>query len=170
MKCPEPHILEEYLDGDLVETHRREVEDHLAVCSACRTLVESERALAAGLRESLPLAAPPGFHDRVTAALAPARAPSLLPDWLWALGLGLVVALAGLALGRFGASIWPEFSRSLEAFLPDLGRLVRDLNQVLPGGDWLTQLPGGYFFVLNFLAAGVVLAWGLWQMVKALRR
>ncbi len=70
-----------YLDGRASQAERREVEDHLAACTACRTRAEEFRRLWNVLDE-VPMEEPlPTFDARVRARIAaePAR-PSV---WSW---------------------------------------------------------------------------------------
>jgi len=60
-----PERLDAYVDGELDEAARREVQRHLAACKHCRSEVEALRALKAMLRESAPWLAPADVRRQV---------------------------------------------------------------------------------------------------------
>jgi hypothetical protein len=53
MGCPEPLTLSRHADGDLDGAEARQVTRHVAGCATCRTTVEAEAALGAGLARSV---------------------------------------------------------------------------------------------------------------------
>jgi anti-sigma factor RsiW len=64
-----------YLDDELREQERVEVEDHLQSCACCRGLCEAERQFLAGIRQAAPLhTAPPQLRQRVADMLGDAPA------------------------------------------------------------------------------------------------
>jgi len=103
-------LLAGYVDGDLGERERAEVDAHLATCERCRADVRSAR-LAKDRMASVPAAeAPPGLHDEILDAVrrAPHEAPvvevfgarprrsSKPAAWL-----GAVAAAAAILIGVF---------------------------------------------------------------------
>ena len=55
----------DYLDRNLDDGHRHEMETHLSVCRSCYSRVEFERHLQRNLRETGEQAAPRSLHERV---------------------------------------------------------------------------------------------------------
>lgn len=124
------------------------------------------------LRNQARQKAPYGFRERVIAALGSQTAPGAYPDWLWALGLGLVVAVVGFLVGQIGKDLISTVFRKLAglSLRPELSKSAEALR-ALPGLDWLSQLStANSVLVVNLAVAGIILCWGLWQVVKALRR
>jgi anti-sigma factor RsiW len=102
MKCEEVHrLLDIYLDGELDFTQRLEVEQHLAGCPSCRSLIEEHREFRTffvanvGTYES-----PPRLEAKVRAALrqeqAKARFSLFLQPWIYATAIVLVAAFVAL--------------------------------------------------------------------------
>lgn len=74
-----------YLEGSLSEKERREVEEHLSLCSACRaSLRQWERCLIL-LRSAPRLSAPPGLWEKVRRAYKhrEERRFYLKARWMW---------------------------------------------------------------------------------------
>ena len=98
-----------FVDGELPDTDRRTIEEHLRVCPPCHSCVEAERQVHDLIRTRLPVlnkaAAPDALHARcwqiarlepeLDGRAAPARAP--LPRRLapYALAASLVVVVGG---------------------------------------------------------------------------
>lgn len=84
-----------YVDGELVGEEAAGFERHLAQCSACRRLLEEEKAIAALLHRARPQeAAPEALREHVTAlAASRSHARSASRTWLAATA-ALVVAVA----------------------------------------------------------------------------
>jgi anti-sigma factor RsiW len=107
MRCEEYQTwFAEYLARALPAPQRRELEDHLAICSACRQDLEAERRLDQ-LLAAQPLAQPPpDFTLQVLARLQRERAPAPgLGRWLLN-GLPYAASAAALLAGLnrvFGA-------------------------------------------------------------------
>jgi hypothetical protein len=86
-----------YLDGELPQAERAEVDAHLRGCAACARHLEELAAVDAAARD-LPVPAPPGYFDSLPARVAarlPAPRPTRRPrpqTWVWA------AAAAALAL------------------------------------------------------------------------
>jgi len=171
MNCSELHTLEDYLDGTLPEEECRRFERHLKACASCQQAVEQEKSLQNLIKSQLQLKAPPDFQRRILKGLMAEESPRLVPDWLWASGLGLVVAVIGLLVGKVGNQFVQKVARGI-GDLASRTRLMDYFDNLgsLLQSDWLNQLYGGSnVLMLNFVVAGIILCWGLWQMVKALR-
>lgn len=52
MSCPDRDEIMRWLDGELPEGRRAELEDHLGSCGECRSLLESQRLIESAWRES----------------------------------------------------------------------------------------------------------------------
>jgi hypothetical protein len=172
MKCPDAQIMAEYLTGELSLSQQRELEIHLESCGICRPLWVRERALDRILRTQKRISAPPDLQQRVLAALESPKVHRSLPEWMWALSMGLVVILMGFVLGIFGSPYLDGLKLWFQEHVLSAGVLksVMDLEH-LPQADWLMQLPGiNSMSLVNLGVAGIILCWGLWQMFKALRR
>lgn len=87
-----------YLDDELDERDRGEIEGHLAACDACRAQARFERWFRAGVRRTAPvLPPPPDLRARICAELAKAPA-SRSDDSLrrWSIPLAATIAVGGL--------------------------------------------------------------------------
>ena len=102
MKCEEVHrLLDIYLDGELDFTQRPELEQHLAVCSACRSLIEEHREFRTFFTANLATyEAPARLKAKVRAALrqeqAKKRFSLFLQPWIYATAIVVVAAFAAL--------------------------------------------------------------------------
>ncbi len=89
--------MQDYLDGYLLASQRRELESHLAGCESCRRELLMMKNLEERLVDSGDMDVPPGFGDSVSRLLP--RGPQAQP-WMRAAtraaGLGLSVATAVL--------------------------------------------------------------------------
>ncbi|MCX6640665.1 MAG: zf-HC2 domain-containing protein [bacterium] len=171
MNCPPLQSIEDYLIGALAQSERRTLEEHLETCSSCRQTLAHEQELDDLLRALPNLGAPEGFSKSVLSKMAAKPASRSLPDWLWALGVGLFVTFLGIMASRFGAPFTKELAQEVSSFIHGSGvqNRLSDLGAISQS-DWLSQLTtGNNVFILNFAVAGIVLCWGLWQVVKALR-
>lgn len=172
MKCPSVESFADFLSGELHEDELARFKEHLAVCPSCQQRMAGEERLSALLRNHLPLKAPMDFRDRVLAKLALSKARIPIPDWLFAVAFGLLVAFGGLTVGRFGGAILQNLTGKVSD-LPFDTKILGEFDKIgfFQHGDWIAQLSGGGNLILvNFALAGIILCWGLWQMVKALRR
>jgi anti-sigma factor (TIGR02949 family) len=101
MLCDESRPrLEAYLDGELAETERRQLREHLASCSDCGSEAASLERLHAGIRQSAPIyRAPEALRSQLRFALRREAATAVrvvrpAPGWLaYAASLLLAVAL-----------------------------------------------------------------------------
>lgn len=169
MKCPDLETFDDYLLGLLSAESSADLEAHLTICSKCRSLLEKERRLDEWLRRQDRIPAPPGFFQNVMNSLEKKTASKTLPDWIWATGIGLSVAYVGIFLGKIGSACTPPLIERLKSFFTGFGSKItvdwwmRD--------EWMLKLAGGNnLLIVNFSVAGIILCWGLWQLVKALRR
>ena len=102
MKCEEAHhLLDIYLDGELDFTQRLELEQHLAVCSSCRSLIEEHREFRTFFAANVgTYEAPPRLEARVRAALrqeqAKERFSLFLQPWIYATAIVVVAAFVAL--------------------------------------------------------------------------
>lgn len=171
MKCPPIERFEDYLSGELTTEESRQFDEHLKACAVCQNVLEGEKRLDDLLRSQILVKAPEGFSQRILAKLTPVKTKSSLPDWLQAFALGLIVTFLGLFFGRLGK---PLIDRMVEK-ISLLGKGVNIQKGIENLGiftekDWGSGLLGGNeLFIVNILIGGVILCWGLWQMVKALR-
>src|SRR5258707_15724241 len=71
MKCEEVHhFIDTYLDGELDSARRVELEEHLAVCPSCQSLLEERQAFRAFfVAAASEYKAPPQLETKVLAAL-----------------------------------------------------------------------------------------------------
>ena len=101
MRCDEVRPrLDAYLDGELAETERGQLRDHLADCPECGPEAASIERLREGIRRSAPIyRAPEALRSRLRFALrreaaATSRAARPAPGWLaYAASILLAVAL-----------------------------------------------------------------------------
>ena len=115
MKCEEiDHFIDTYLDSELDFARRVELEQHLASCPSCRSLLEERRAFraffAAALRE---YKAPPQLETKVLAAMRRAPAKEKFSLWRqpWIYATAVVVLSVCLALKILFPDAEKEFSR-----------------------------------------------------------
>lgn len=90
-----------FLDGELADRERAEVEQHLRSCPTCREAVQRESRFRDSLRETMrAMRAPSSLREQVTARIregAGARTPRWVPTLAYAAGIAAVAAL-GYAL------------------------------------------------------------------------
>ncbi len=172
IKCPEVSVIADYLTGELSAPHRQRLEEHVQICTACMQVLNRERALDGLLRHQQLLKAPPGFQKRLLLALEKEDSAYSPPYWLRALGPGLVIVFVGLLVGNslsgYAGEIGPKIGSFIAGWfnLPGLKNL-----EVLPAHSLLPQITGSSQMVLlNLAAAGMVLCWVFWHLIKALRK
>src|SRR5437879_12390377 len=91
--------LDAYLDGELAEAERRELESHLAHCPECTRFLDSRLALRSAIKARIPaLRAPDTLRRRVRSLQRRARMPVLWRSLAVAASLA-VVAVGGWRLG-----------------------------------------------------------------------
>jgi anti-sigma factor RsiW len=102
MKCEEvQRLLDIYLDGELDFTQRLELEQHLTVCSACRSLIEEHCEFRTFFAANVgTYEAPPRLEAKVRAALrqeqAKERFSLFLQPWIYATAIVVVAAFVAL--------------------------------------------------------------------------
>ena len=84
-----------YLDQDLTQEERAELEAHLAACRTCQTELKAAKAVFAALTELSDVPVPAGIHDAVLAGLPEARGSRVLR---WVLAAQAVVTVVLLLL------------------------------------------------------------------------
>jgi anti-sigma factor RsiW len=104
---PEEIELFDYVEGDLAEARRREIEAHLAACAACSEQVSRVQAGRDALRESQFLHLPPRRKEGVFMNLPERRrdvrrSPALSPKQLLAV-LTPIAAVAAVAIALFSS-------------------------------------------------------------------
>lgn len=153
------HILEwlpAYQDGELPPARRRQVENHLQDCAACRAELQTLVGLSALLKaDPLPQHTPPErFAAQVHLLLprSPSPRPTMqrIPRWVLGAPLALIVAWAFLQ-----AALW-------------VTSFVLATGATFPGmAPWLVSNSMGTFgtfSVLNIaLLTGVVILWSSWM-------
>jgi len=172
MSCAKIAFIEEYLRGEITPAERSEFERHLASCPRCRQAVEREKRFDELLRGQPQLAAPAMLRERVMKGLDSPKLFFSFSDRIWMIGLGLVLAAIGAMIGYAGREIvGGAYGRILQWLASE--RFFESARGYLrsSGTDWLGQLTAvNPLSLLNFFVAAVILCWGLWQMVKVLRR
>jgi anti-sigma factor RsiW len=115
MKCEEiHHFIDTYLDGELDFARQVELEQHLANCPSCRSLLEERKAFraffAAAVRE---YKAPPQLEAKVLAAVRRVPAKEKFSLWRqpWIYATAVVVISVCLALKILFPDAEKEFSR-----------------------------------------------------------
>lgn len=113
MRCKELETeLSSFLDGELADAERREVEGHLAECPACSAIIEEQRQLKLAVRgHLLKTAIPSGLVERVRGALA-ASEPEIAPP------------------PSFWSTLWPRVRAPFGVLLPVAAALVLVLGYV----------------------------------------
>ncbi len=99
MECDEAHRrLDAFLDGELGESDRTDLRDHIAGCAECRAEIAKLEQLREGIRQSAPVyCAPAVLRSQIRAALrregATAPAVARGPGWL-AFAASILIAVA----------------------------------------------------------------------------
>ena len=137
---PPAHLSADDFDAFLTDTAGPEAKQHVAFCDACRTTMQVDRVLVAGMHRLPPYAPREGFSDRVMARVTLAvPAPVVVPlPWPRRLlqNRRAMAAAAGTALAMGASATWTLANREL---LDGWVQLVA--NQ---GGQWLwTSLQAG---------------------------
>ena len=73
MKCPDLHLIEDYLSGELQGPPRQELEAHLETCLPCQAVLDREKRMDDLLRRQPVLKAPLELRVRVLEALTTAQ-------------------------------------------------------------------------------------------------
>ena len=171
MKCPPLQVFEDYLSGDLPTKERLHLEAHLESCASCQKVLDREKQLDDLLRSQPIMKAPEDFYVRIMSKLPTLEKPAILPDWLTALAFGLILAFGGFMVGKLTTPLIGNLTEKVGTLKID-PNLVKEFDklELLAQGDWFSQLSsGGNIIIINLIVGGIILCWGLWQMVKALR-
>src|SRR6202047_2019227 len=114
MKCEEiHHFIDTYLDGELDFARRVELEQHLAVCPSCRSLLEERRAFRAFFVAAVEYKAPPQLETKVLAAMRRVPTKEKFSLWRqpWIYATAVVVMSVCLALKILFPDAEKELSR-----------------------------------------------------------
>lgn len=114
MRCKELETeLLSFLDGELADAERREVETHIAECKDCASLLEEQRQLKRAVRSHLrDTELPSGLAERVRGALAASQPEIITPPT------------------SFWSSLWPRVRAPFGVLLPVAAALVLVLGYV----------------------------------------
>jgi hypothetical protein len=130
MSCADVR-LDEFLDGELPEPARAEVERHLALCGECREEAEKSRRLEALLRKSEPAGRAPDADQFFRLVQARSRRPS---RWLFAVAAAALVGTVWVILsalqGHAPADVREELVRY--ALKKDAGQAEAHLRAAGP--------------------------------------
>jgi anti-sigma factor RsiW len=118
--CLRPDRMDLYLEGELDEAERRELEAHLGACPACRRSFEDRRALDMAVAGLPPIEIPPDFAATVLSRLPVDGRPA--PGWLAPAITGTAILVAGLLgahllTGESLADVVVSLGRSIVGFL-----------------------------------------------------
>lgn len=122
-------LLARYALGHIENAQRRLLDDHLAVCDACRTVVRREEELAAGIR----LAGRQHLKDRLRGRIKMAEPNILRRYQLASLAAAIIIISVGIGFFRFyfGSFEWPsKFSSRkyvLRQSLPDSNKSTDEI-------------------------------------------
>ena len=115
MKCEEVHhFIDTYLDGELDFARRAELEEHLAVCPSCRSLLEERQAFRAFFVATVQdYKAPPQLEAKVLAAMRRVPTKEKFSLWRqpWIYATAVVVMSVCLALKILFPDAEKELSR-----------------------------------------------------------
>jgi anti-sigma factor RsiW len=115
MKCEEAHhFIDAYLDGELDSARRVELEEHLAVCPSCQSLLEERQAFRAFFVAAVQeYKAPPQLEAKVLAAMRRVPTKEKFSLWRqpWIYATAVVVMSVCLALKILFPDSEKEFSR-----------------------------------------------------------
>jgi hypothetical protein len=176
---PDPDLLQAYLDQVLENQQRQELEEHLAGCSHCRSLLHSMQSLAARL-ENLPELSlgrdlSPIILSRLRErnALSPGLALTLAVEALAAgaaIGVLIPIIQAAAWLSQL-REIWKGLPAAASIFLTQLAsswiywwfQLKADLKGLLDFRSALSPLPASlpapWILVLAAVGLGLALNW-----------
>lgn len=102
----DPELMARYALGHIEDAQRRLLDDHLAVCDACRIAVRREKELATGIR----LAGRQQLKDRLRGRIKTAEPNFLRRYQLASLAAAIIVISIGIGFFRFyfGSFEWPS--------------------------------------------------------------
>lgn len=164
MNCLRPDRMDLYLDGELAGPERREIEEHLAVCPACRRALEDRRTLNVAFFSLRPIEVPPGFAAAVLARLP--DEPRSAFGWLVSVATGTAVFLAGLLgyyllTGESLAGVLVSAGRGFLGFVsqaaPFLAKVFKVLQVVFAlAGDLVKLLLKGLGVIASLFSPEVI--------------
>jgi hypothetical protein len=177
MSCPNLRTIYAFLEDDLSAAELRNVQEHLAGCSSCRTAAEERRAFLKAAATLPPLAVPNDFASSVMSRLGAAPARVGVLGWLAAALAGLAsfaatLAVAALLTGHSLSGLFLGFNRFLLDNIRTLSSLaakaakylylagkilVQVLRQLLEGFKILTSFIGPEAQIAAALAAVAIL-------------
>lgn len=172
MKCPSLQQIEDYLHGELDPTEIQSLQEHFSFCDSCQSALEKERMLDDLLRDQKVIKAPEGFLQGVMVNIRPRSSLSRFPDWIGGIALGVFITFIGFLLGKYAVPFLGSLSENInnQSLRIDL---LDGLNKVdlFSKSHWNMVIPSvDPLFLINLSVSLVILCWGLWQMVKAVRR
>jgi hypothetical protein len=171
MNCPPIQTILDYLIGEISGEERIHLESHLLDCPNCQRILAEEQILETTLRTLPALKAPQGFASGVMERISAVPARQSWPDWIWALGIGLLMTFIGLMGNKYGVSILKPAAALFNRLIEKTG-LIAEFNEVQNGipHNWFSMVTSGNNLIaINLTVAGVILSWALWQVVRALR-
>lgn len=122
MRCSTAHkLISPYIDGELSEGKKREIENHLNACEKCRMEVEGFQGMRDLFVNTENYEAPYGFHTRVMANInsGKTRQSSRIPVFArLAEGFVVMVIIAIIVIGVFSGSFL------IKGFMPDKAKEV----------------------------------------------
>jgi hypothetical protein len=137
----DPELLARYALDHLEVAQRRLLDDHLAICDACRTAVQKEKELAAGIR----LAGRQHLKERLRGRIK-MEEPNILRRYqLASLAAAIIVVSIGIGFFRFyfGSFEWPsKFSSRkyiLKQSLPDSNKSTQEIRHADKPADEIAE-------------------------------
>ena len=128
-------LIQDLVDGELATAARAELEQHVAACPSCRTLLDDLREIARVAGE-LPLHTPrPQVWARIASRLEQEQAARPTPFWT---GARVMLAMAATLLVGVGASLWVLRAPApvTQAAVTQSGKdLVKDVDEHLRIAD-----------------------------------
>jgi len=101
MKCLDPAEMYSYLDEDLIDQKKADVENHLASCRKCRQSMEKKQRMLEALKNIPRYKTPKGFTNQIMSKIEPVRpSPS---EWFKA-GTAAVIFITAVSLLFFAFS------------------------------------------------------------------
>ena len=129
----DPELLARYALGHIEDAQRRLLDDHLAICEACRTAVIREKELAAGIR----LAGRQHLKERLRGRIKMAEPNFLRRYQLASLAAAIIVIFVGVGFFRFyfGSFEWPAKFSSRKYILKQSSSDSSRSTQEISHGD-----------------------------------
>jgi hypothetical protein len=137
----DPELLARYALGHIEDARRQSLDDHLAICDACRTAVLREKELAAGIR----LVGRQHLKERLRGRIKMAEPNFLRRYQLASLAAAIIVVSIGIGFFRFyfGSFEWPsKFSSRkyiLKQSLPDSSKSTQEISHADKPADEIAE-------------------------------